>query len=136
MTRKTAEAYSGLFDFIGKKLFNLEPTETMTDYEEGLRLAIKICWPNASIKGCLWHFKRAIEKRCKSLGMHNLFKKNKLARKVKAMLTNLPLLPEHLLVDGYQSIKDFARRNKLNKRFEEVFSYFEGYWLKNQVFMF
>lgn len=134
MTRKTAGAYSGLFEFVEKKLFNLEPTETMTDFEEGLRSAIKSRWPNASIKGCLWHFKRAIEKKCKSLGMHNLFKKNKVARKIKSMLMNVPLLPEHLLVDGYQSIKDFTHRNKLNKRFEEVFSYFEGYWLK-QVYL-
>lgn len=135
MTRKTAEAYSALFEFIEKKLFNLEPTETMTDFEEGLRLAIKIHWPSTSIKGCLWHFKRAIEKKCKTLGLHNLFKKNKLARKIKTMLTNVPLLPEHLLVDGYKSIKDFARRSKLDKRFEEVFSYFERYWLK-QVYKF
>lgn len=134
MTRKTAESYLAVFEFVEEKLFNLEPTETITDYEEGLRLAIKTRWPNGRIKGCLWHYKRAIEKKCKSLGMHKLFKKNKRARKIKTMLTNLPLLPEHLLIDGYNSIKNFTRRNKLDRRFKEVFSYFEGYWIK-QVYI-
>lgn len=136
MTRKTAESYIAVFEFVEEKLFKLEPTETMTDYEDGLRLAIETRWPNASIKGCLWHFKRAIEKKCKSLGLQKLLKKNKFARKIKTMLSNLPLLPEHLINEGYDSVKDFASRKRLDKRFKEVFAYFKRYWINIQVFNF
>lgn len=130
MTRKTAESYFAVFKYIEDHLIELEPTETMTDYEDGLRLAIKNRWPSARIRGCLWHYKRAIDRKCKSLGMSNFLKKYKDARKVKAMLGNLPLLPEHLLLEGYNGIKEFARSKKVNRRFAQVFSYFENYWLK------
>lgn len=130
MTRKTAEAYHAVFKYIEDNLIKLQPAEMMTDYEEGLRLAIKNCWPNTRIRGCLWHYERAIDKKCKSLGMTKFFKKNKHAKKVKAMLSHLPLLPENLLIEGYQSIKKFARNNRVDRRFARVFSYFESYWLK------
>lgn len=135
MTRKTAESYFAVFKFIEEKLFKFEPTEMMTDYEEGLRLAIKNRWPNTRIRGCLWHYKRAINKKCKSMGMTSLFKHNKHARKIKTMLSNLPLLPEHLLIKGYDSIINFTRSKKLNKRFQNVFSYFEGYWIKKVLIL-
>lgn len=130
MTRKTAGSYGAVIKFIEDNLIKLQPTETMTDYEEGLRLAIKNRWPETRIRGCLWHYKRAIDKKCKNLGMTSFLKKNKHARKVKAMLANLPLLPEDLLIEGYESIKKFAIRKRVNRRFAPVFSYFESYWLK------
>lgn len=130
MSRKTADAYFAIFNFIKKHLFDMQPAEIMTDYEENMRAVIKKYWPNVRIKGCLFHYKRAIQRKCKSLGMTKLFKRNKNARKIKAMLMNLPLLPEHSITEGYKSIKSFATKNRLSKSFADLFSYFEGYWLK------
>lgn len=77
MTRKTADSYLALFQFIEEKLFLLQPTEFMTDFEEGMRLAIQKHWPNVRRGTCWFHFKRAVNKRCRSLGMMKLFRKKK-----------------------------------------------------------
>lgn len=127
---KTADAYYALFKYISKNLFDLAPAEITTDYEEGMRVAIKKYWPKARIRGCVFHYKRAIQRKCKKLGMTKLFKRNKMARKVKRMLCELPFLPENSIMEGYLHIKNIAKKNKVSKRLENLFSYFEGYWLK------
>lgn len=106
----------------------------MTDYEEGLRLAIKSCWPNASIRGCWWHFKRAVQKKCISLGMAGKFKNSATARQIKRMLTNIPLLPEESIMEAYTKVKEFALKTKMNYAFQKTFSYYENYWLKQVCF--
>lgn len=52
MTRKTAQSYLALFEYIEQKLFELDPKEMMTDFEKGMRKAIKICWPDVILRGC------------------------------------------------------------------------------------
>lgn len=130
LTRKTTESYVAVFRFIEEKLFKLEPTEFITDYEDGMRLAIRTCWPDIHIRGCWWHLKRAVHKKCVSFGMTRMLRKNKTGRQVKNMLTNIPLLPEHRIQEGYQSVKSFAGKKKMLSWFQPVFSYYEDYWLK------
>lgn len=136
MTRKTADAYMAVFKFIEDKLFKLNPNMIMTDYEDGLRLVIRNYWRNVVIKGCWFHLKRAIHKKCISFGLKKFLQENVDARTLKTMLVNLPLLPEDRLLEGYESIKNFARKKKLERRFAKVFSYFESYWLKQVRFIF
>lgn len=130
MSRKTTECYSAVFDFIEQRLFNLEPTEFMTDYEDGMRLAIKKKWPNVTIRGCWFHFCRAIRRRCGKHGLFQLIKKNAGARAIQNSLMSLPLLSANQIKEGFKSVKAIARKKRLLKRFKPVFTYFEGYWLK------
>lgn len=129
-TRKTSESYLAIFQFIEEKVLKLEPAEFITDYEDGMRKAIKTHWPNVRVRGCWWHHKRAVHKKCVSFGMATLLRKNRNVRLVKNMLTNLPLLPEEKIHEGYGSVVEFAREKKLLNRFGRVFSYYEEYWLK------
>lgn len=126
MTCKTTEAYCSVFKFIEEKLFLFEPAMFMTDFEEGMRSAIRKCWPNVMIKGCWFHYKRAVNKKCTALGMKR-FKE----RQLKRMLANIPLLPECQTLEGYASAQFFAKKNKLDKAFSGLFTYYK-YWL-NQV---
>lgn len=135
MTRKTAEAYLAVFDYIETKLFELQPKEFMTDFEEGMRLAIRIRWPNAVIRGCWFHLCRAIENKTKSLGLTKILKSNSVARMVKKQLMSLALLPADRITVGYASIKLMAREKKLLKKFQSLFAYFESYWLKQVRFL-
>lgn len=128
MTRKTAESYLAIFEFIEERLFKFEPKEFMTDFEEGMRSAIRKRWPNVRIRGCWFHFKRAVNKKCRSLAA-KLFRKNRTATIIKDMLTNLPLLPENQILEGYRCIKCFARKKQLSESFKSIFAYFERYWL-------
>lgn len=130
MTRKTADAYTAVFEFIEQKLFKLKPFEFMTDYEDGMRLAIRKRWPNAQIHGCWFHFKRAINRKCRSFGMKRILDKNGNATQVKDMLLNIPLLPSAQTHEGYANIKAFAKEKGLERCFAGLFVYFERYWLK------
>lgn len=136
MTRKTEEAYRAVFKFIEECLFEMAPGEFMTDFEDGMRLAIKNHWPNVRIRGCWFHLKRAVSNKCTSLGMGRVLKRSHNARKLKKMLGNIPLLPENRIVEGFTSIKDFAQEKRLIKPFAYLFSYFERYWLKQVRFDF
>lgn len=120
MTRKTAEAYRAVFKCIEERLFELKPAEFMTDYEEGMRSAIKKHWPNVVIRGCLFHFDRAIQRKCNSFGLMRTLKKNFNARKIRGMLMSIPLLAANQIEEGYGHIRKFALRKKLNDRFGSV----------------
>lgn len=130
MTRKTAQCYSALFDFIEERLFELKPKEFMTDFEAGMRMAIKKHWPNITLRGCWFHFCRAIRRKCGNLGLFKLIKSNADAKAIQSSLMNLPLLPANRIIEGYNSAKEFAKKKKLLKKFQALFTYFEGYWLQ------
>lgn len=131
MTCKSTDCYLSVFKFIESKLFKLEPNEFMCDYESGMRLAIRKRWPKVPIRGCWFHFSKAILKRCRRLGLSKLIKKNENARVVQKFITSLPLLPPHLFNEGYSCVKSFAAKKRLSKRFALFFRYFR-YWI-NQV---
>lgn len=131
MTNKTTAAYQDVFKFVEEKLFMLEPTLTMTDYEDGLRTAIKNHWPNCEIRGCEFHFKQAVQRKCKVLPkIRRLLKKSFYSRKIKNMLMSIALLPENKIKDGYKYVQNYAKEKKLDAEFTELFSYFERQWLR------
>lgn len=131
MTNKTNEAYHDVFKFIEQKSFKLEPSLCMTDYEDGMRSAIKKMWPNCDVRGCKFHYKQAIIRRCKTDRiLKELLEKSPLARKIKRMLMSIPLLPAERILEGFQIIKDLAKEKKMSLKFADLFSYFENYWLR------
>lgn len=108
----------------------MRPKQIMTDYETGLRAAIRKCWPRVILRGCWFHFCKAINKRCRKLNMTKLLKKNSNARKIKKALMSLPLLPEDKIIEGYKTIVKIARKKGLFKHYSSLFSYCDRYWLR------
>lgn len=49
------------------------------------------------------------------------------------MLTNLPILPEEDVNNGYVTIKKFAQKKRMFQQFCGVFRYFESYWIQQQA---
>lgn len=132
MTRKTTGAYIDVFKYIEEHLIKLQPASFMADNECGMRCAIKEVWPNIIIKRCLFHFKRAVNSKCTSLGMSKFLreKRNGNARKLKRMLLNILLLPANKIQEGYSSAQLFAKQKNLSTRFAKLFSYYEMQWMK------
>lgn len=133
MTRKTADCYSAVFNFIEEKLFKLQPTEMMTDFEEGMRKSIKQKWPNVVLRGCWFHFCRAILKRSIKLGLKRFIKRNERAKAIRKALMSIPLLPAENIDEGFDSIVKYAKKWRLYSRFSRLFGYFRNYWLGYQV---
>lgn len=130
MTRKTAKSYLAVFEYIERNLFALGPKEFMTDFEDGMRLAIKKHWPNVVIRGCWFHLCRAIDNKTRALGMVKMLKSHQDARMLKKQLMSLPLLPADQIIEGYKAIKKMAKQCKMLKKLKSLFIYFENYWLK------
>lgn len=67
--------------------------------------------------------------------MGKLLNKNKEARLIKRMIMNIPLLPVDMIKEGYSKVKEYATQKKMFQNFEEIFTYFENYWLKQVCFL-
>lgn len=65
MTRKMANVYVAVYQFIEDNLLKIETAEIMSDYEDGRRLTLQKHWPNVVIRGCWFHLKRAEHLRLK-----------------------------------------------------------------------
>lgn len=52
MDSKKQECYENIFDYIEKKIVHLRPKSIHTDYEAGLRAALRTVYGNAQLIGC------------------------------------------------------------------------------------
>lgn len=130
MTNKTTALYNSIFEYIEYKVFKLQPNGFMTDFEGGLRKSIAHSYPEAVLRGCLFHFCDAIRRMCLKLGLHSLLISNPDAKLIKYMLMSLPLLPANMIEEGYAHIKETARNASLLYDLSKLFKYFENYWMQ------
>lgn len=130
MSGKSAALYEEVFKYIELKLFHLQPSQFMVDFEAGLRKAIRnIYGIVVQIHGCWYHFCAAIRRKLLKLELYQLTINNPIACFIYRSMLNLPLLPPELLLDGYNIIKREATSCELYKKFKPMFDYFESYWL-------
>lgn len=131
MSGKSAKLYTEVFQFIERsKLFKINPKASfMLDFESGLRKSIALCYPNATINGCWYHFIAAVQRKFRVLHMMQLLASNQSARTIYRKFLNLPLLPAEQIVSGYTHIKEEASEKCLSKEFKKIFEYFESFWL-------
>lgn len=128
MSRKTAASYKAVFKYV-EKVFELKPNLIMTDFENGLRKAIKQVYPKATLKGCWFHYCSAVRSKCYDLGMRSIVFYNSEARFFKNKLMNLPLLPHNKIVKAFNLIKRTIEQSQLAKSFKHLLAYFKSYWL-------
>lgn len=129
MTKKSAACYEAIFKFIESNVFPMQPKEIITDFELGLRKAINETFPNAILHGCWFHFKQALRKKCKKLNLNTLIRSNERVSHIVEKLSNIPLLPPTLIEEGYNAIKQDAKRHRVFKSLQLLFTYFDDYWL-------
>lgn len=130
MTRHTAEAYLAVLKYIEDNIFKLKPDKFMTDFEAGMRKAIREFYPNVALHGCWYHYCAALRRNALRLGLYDLLKNDWNARRSYRKLLNLPLLPFNKFIEGFKHIEQETRNFKLHKEFKKFFTYFKNYWLK------
>lgn len=134
MTNRTNECYSAVFKYIEDNIFKLEPDEIITDFEAGMRLSIRNCFPRAILRGCWYHYCAKIREKFSKLGLSSLLKNNENAKLIKYELMNLPLLPSAYFMDGYNHIRQFTRSCGLAAKLGKMFEYFE-YWIQEVSYL-
>lgn len=135
MTSKSRECYAAVFKYIEEHVYEMQPDEIITDFEDGLRAAIKQQWADVILRGCWYHYCVCICQHLIKLGLGPLLKRNADARRVKNMVLCLPLLPSELFDQGLEYIKNLAAKKRLSKRFSAFFAYF-NYWVQQVKILF
>lgn len=129
MSNRSTEAYTAVFNYIQQKIFDLRPTQIMTDFEAALRKSIKKCYPTVELKGCWFHYERALHNKARELGLHELQKTNSDARFILKELMCLPLLPSEYFREAYESIRSKTIEYGIFTQLGPLFRYYDSYWM-------
>lgn len=126
-----------IFKFIEVE-FSLNPKEFMSDFEAGLRKALRQMYPEAVLNGCWFHYRKCLRKKIIHFGVSKLWNKKgrsenpqiaSHAKKIYKMISHLPLLPKEYFLAGYHQVKKMATKLKLSKNFEKFFQYYDRTWI-------
>lgn len=128
MTKKSQAAYSHLFKTI-EKTWSLKPTSIATDFEKGLRNALKQQYPGVQLIGCWFHYTQALLRKAKKIsGFLQFLKTNENAKKLYRKFKNLPLIREDKIILAFTMFKNEAKI--FGARFTTFIKYFEDEWIK------
>lgn len=136
MNRKTTDTYKAVFKHINENIFNLNATAFMTDYECGMRIALREIYPDAKLLACWFHYCQAIRRKCsKIVGFLVMLQKNKAAEKLFLKFLALPLLPAGKIREAFELLKLNANTLENKKKlFPRFLKYFEYQWLNRVDF--
>lgn len=126
LTNKKQSTYNLLFTLIKKSIPNWDPKKFTVDFEAAVMSTLEEKFPEASIKGCYYHFNRAIWKKAEQLKLS----KNKITRKHVALLTVLAHLPPEAVNDGFLYIMEDSPTDEAVTKFND---YFVKQWFENNL---
>uniref|UniRef100_T1J8C3 RING-type domain-containing protein n=1 Tax=Strigamia maritima TaxID=126957 RepID=T1J8C3_STRMM len=131
MTHKTQAANECLLRYVLELQPNLNPTVVMSDFETALQNAVSICFPQARVAGCFFHYSQAIWRRVQKLGLTDGYRDNpRITRTVKRCMA-LSLLPHTSIVAGLQTIREYTRLQGIDSgTVQSLLLYIECRWIR------
>ena len=105
----------------------------MCDFEHSLRTAIKNNIKGINLRGCYFHYAKAIYKRCKSYGLFTKKKKRDTIF-IAFILKLYPYIPTKLRKDYMQKIESYIKN--FDKGYHKLLAYFNKDWVDNKFFNF
>lgn len=129
MNSKKYNLYKEIFKYLRKEL-KIKASKVMSDYEKGMRKAIRAVWSSCEVCGCLFHYCQAIVRKAKQIkALSKKYRHNPTVYKVIKLLTRLPLLPQDKIQEGFHAILKYQRKYKIDSLFKEFNNYFSKEWL-------
>ena len=105
----------------------MDPPEVKTDFELALVQSIHISFPNASFRGCYYHFSQAIWRKVQSIGLQQEHQtQGSEVKKFFRRVITLPFVPVRYVRMAWSGLK--AEKPSVT-RIEEFIDYFECTWL-------
>ena len=106
MTNKTEELYRQVFAQVRNTLPWFQPESIMMDFERGLRNAARETFLHISLKGCWFHYKRALVKKIKKLfSLHQ--RRDKQLKSWFLSLMAIPLLPPTKITEAFNCLLEY-----------------------------
>lgn len=128
MTRKTKKAYIALFEYIENNICHLNPSSFMTDFESGMRNAIRHVYPTCKLRGCYFHYTQAIRKKGRKIrGFFDTIIKDKTMNRLFHKFLVLPLLPQDKIKFAFGRLESAAK--SFGSTFDEFVKYFKMQWI-------
>lgn len=107
MERKTRAAYTAVFQHLRRILGNVAVVGIMADYETAMRSAAVTVFPGTTLKGCWFHYARAVFRKSQQLGLQRP-EIRQITRRIIRIAMVLPLLPEGSLAEGVAVLEALA----------------------------
>lgn len=122
--KKKKQTYKLLFQLLKRRVPNLKIDFFKSDFEEAAVRGFLSVFPNAHVSGCYFHFKQALQRKSRELGLS----KNGIYRKHVALCTLLPHLPIENLDDAWLYIMSFSPQTDIVTKFND---YIVTQWLEH-----
>ena len=84
--------------------------QIMMDFERAAIKSFQKYFPNAKIKGCLFHFGQALYKKLKKLQLSELYQNNQIFKRWIRLIFALALIPTANLMEGWQKVLEQKRK--------------------------
>lgn len=132
MNKKSKKCYSHFFQYVKQNSLNLDGATFMTDYEAGIRKAIRTEFPNSKLSGCWFHFCQAVRRRITTTNneLASYIRQNKQASFNYHKILTLPLLPASHILESFKKIQKDIESFDHHFKFASFLEYFEGQWLR------
>lgn len=125
LPNKKQKTYVTLYNLIKSELPSWSPDIFHCDFELAAINALTEVFPNIQLKGCFYHWSRAMWKKAKAMG----FNKKKGHKRIIGLTAALPLLPEEEMEHGWEYVKAESQDLGMQK----FINYIERFWLKKQI---
>lgn len=122
---KTEKTYFILFSLIRSQLSHWKPAIVHCDYEIAAINAMSELFPETQIKGCFYHWCRAVWRKAKYLQLT----KTKAQKRIVSLTAALALLPQMFVTEGWNYIKSQSETTDMSK----FINYIDRFWLKKNI---
>lgn len=105
MDSKTTLAYVKVFQLLKQYLPQTTIVKSMTDYEQAIMNAVTKVFPECVLKGCYFHFNKAVSNYAEKEGLYKLANENNTIRCGINYAARLALLPAELIPAGVNVVE-------------------------------
>lgn len=136
---KKYETYLKLFrsiqDLAIQRNMIFSPKKFQIDFEIAVINSLKLVFPLAEIKGCLFHYSQCIWRKVQNCGLVSAYKNNKEVKDTIKRVSALPFLPINHITDAWINIHSKAPEEQLPK-LTEFLDYTSNTWINEEECLF
>lgn len=126
---KSKESYRAVFGELKRLQPDLNPLRIMTDFEMSSIISCQEVFPQAQMKGCLFHFRQCIVRHIQRSPLQSAFREDaEVVHNVK-MLCALAFVPPNKVISAFERLIQSPYYKENEKELSKLIEYFEKTWI-------